>query len=193
MEGHLYDHKTRGPQVIYSFPVHTHTHTPSVRNNNFKEPVPTRSPRFAMPVSTSPNQAKLVNDPTSKRKPSAEPSNISNSPNYPSIFSGFNPSCSACSKALSRVFADRGCERIGRLRLVVDTVQLEAHKSHKRGKQPGEKNKNQRESMSVCEHPIKHATASPQPLSENTCDPSSPAGLSYRSPMEALAEQVRHD
>ena len=30
------------------------------------------------------------------------------------------------SEALSRVFADRGCERIGRLRLVVDTVQLEA-------------------------------------------------------------------
>lgn len=29
-------------------------------------------------------------------------------------------------QALSRVFADKGCERIGRLRLVVDTVQLEA-------------------------------------------------------------------
>lgn len=29
--------------------------------------------------------------------------------------------------ALSRVFASNGCERIGRLRLVVDTVQLEVY------------------------------------------------------------------
>ena len=41
-------------------------------------------------------------------------------------FWGCRHQVSGDKQALSRVFADKGCERIGRLRLVVDTVQLEA-------------------------------------------------------------------
>lgn len=40
---------------------------------------------------------------------------------------GLDQAVSGDKTALSRVFASNGCERIGRLRLVVDTVQLEVY------------------------------------------------------------------
>lgn len=47
---------------------------------------------------------------------------------------GLDQAVSGDKQALSRVFADKGCERIGRLRLVVDTVQLEVYHTDERWK-----------------------------------------------------------
>ncbi|CAE7580104.1 TMCO4 [Symbiodinium necroappetens] len=51
-----------------------------------------------------------------------------------SVRDGLDQAVSGDKQALSRVFADRGCERIGRLRLVVDTVQLEVYHTDPRWK-----------------------------------------------------------
>merc|ERR1719446_44387 len=49
-----------------------------------------------------------------------------------SVRDGLDQAVSGDKQALSRVFAANGCERIGRLRLVVDTVQLEVYHSDPR-------------------------------------------------------------